>query len=389
MVQIADRDGGPGAAGAGAGAGVAGAGGTSAVDGGGAHVAAGVEPGVTAGTARSTWPEPLDVPPPTPWVRVAGLAAALALLVVTMLTAFVWPAVSGTPHDIPFGVAAPPEAATGIEAALDQAQPGAFTVTRYADADSARTAVAHRDVYGALVLGPDGATMLTAPAGSPAVATALGQVADALGARLAQEQGVEVPRLVQVEPVVALPADDPRGAGLAAAALPLVLASVASGVVGAVAVRGIGRRVALVCAVAVVGGLAAVGVAGPWLGVLTGGYWAQAGVVALGVGAVGLAVVGAHALLGRPGLAVVVATMVLLGNPLSAAASAPELLPDGWGSLGQALPPGAVVSALRSVAYFDGSGAAAPLLVLTAWVCAGLVLVGAALGWRRLTSPDR
>lgn len=344
----------------------------------------------TAGHAAPAvaWPARQPPSPPTPWGHVGRLALGLVGLLVVMLTAFVWPAVNGSPRDVPLGLAAPADAAAGIQGALAQAQPGAFAVTRYADAEAARDAVAHRAVYGAIVVGPDGATMLTAPAGSPAVATALAQVADALGTQLAQARGVEVPRLVQVEPVVALPADDPRGAGLAAAALPLVLASVATGVVATIAVRGLARRVALTTAVAAVGGLAAAGVAGPWLGVLTGGYWAQAGVVGLGIAGVALAVVGVQALLGRAGLAVAAGTMVLLGNPLSAAASAPELLPSGWGELGQALPPGALVKALRSVAYFDGAAAGAPVGVLVAWVLGGLVLVGAVLAWRRLTAPD-
>ncbi len=332
-------------------------------------------------------PIPAASSAPTPWRHVAGATAALVLLLATMLTAFVWPAVNGGPRDVPLGVAAPADAAAGIEAALAAAEPGAFEVTRYADGDAAREAVAHREVDGAVVIGPDGATMLTAPAGSAAVATALGQVADALGARQAEAQGLDVPRLVQVEPVVPLPADDPRGAGLTSAALPLVLASVAAGVVAALAVRGMGRRLVLVGSVAAVGGLVAAGLAGPWLGVLTGGLWGQAGVLALGVAAIALAVVGGHALLGRPGLALAVAVMMLLGNPLSAAASAPELLPAGWAELGQALPPGAVVNALRSVAYFDGWGASAPVLVLAGWVAAGLLLVGLAQGWRRLTAP--
>ena len=50
------------------------------------------------------------------------------------------------------------------------------------------------------------------------------------------------------------------------------------------------------------------------------------------------------------------------------------MLPAGWGARGQLLPPGAVNSALRSVAFFDGAGAARPLLVLAIWALVGLVL---------------
>lgn len=320
----------------------------------------------------------------TAWSRVAALAGALVVLVTVMVTAFVWPAVAGGPREIPLGLVASPAQAAGVGAALDRAEPGAFAVSPYADEAAARDAIGSRDVYGALVLGPDGARMLTAPAAGPAVASALAEVARALGATFAEQQGAPVLELVAVDTVVALPAGDPRGAGFASAALPLVLTSVATGVVAAVAVGGLGRRVALVGAVAVGAGVAVHLVAGAWLGVLTGNAWAQCGVVALAVAAIGFAAVGAHGVAGRVGLGLVAATMVLLGNPLSAAASAPELLPAGWDALGQALPPGALVQALRSVAYFDGAAVGAPLTVLTAWVVGGIALVlGCVLVGRR------
>jgi hypothetical protein len=66
--------------------------------------------------------------------------------------------------------------------------------------------------------------------------------------------------------------------------------------------------------------------------------------------------------------------MMLLGNPLSGLTSAPEMLPSGWGSLGQLLPPGAAGTALRSVSFFDGAGAGRPFLVLSAWIAFGLLL---------------
>ena len=62
------------------------------------------------------------------------------------------------------------------------------------------------------------------------------------------------------------------------------------------------------------------------------------------------------------------------GNPLSGMTSAPEMLPSGWGALGQLLPPGAAGTALRSVSFFDGAGAGRPLVVLTCWLVAGLAL---------------
>ncbi|NUR98027.1 MAG: hypothetical protein HOV67_22580, partial [Kribbellaceae bacterium] len=56
--------------------------------------------------------------------------------------------------------------------------------------------------------------------------------------------------------------------------------------------------------------------------------------------------------------------------------SAPEMLPNGWGTLGQFLPPGAAGTALRSVSFFDGNGAGRPLVVLGCWLLAGVLLCG-------------
>ena len=39
------------------------------------------------------------------------------------------------------------------------------------------------------------------------------------------------------------------------------------------------------------------------------------------------------------------------------------------------LPPGAGITAVRSVAFFDGAAIAQPVLVLAIWLVAGLILV--------------
>ena len=173
--------------------------------------------------------------------------------------------------------------------------------------------------------------------------------------------------------------DDPRGAGLAAGALPLAIVGVAAGAVLSLRLRGPGRRAAGALAFAVVGGPTAVGVLHGWLGALTGNWVAESAVVGLGLAASTLGVAGLAAVAGRAGLAVGGLAIVALGNPLSGASSAPALLPDGWSDLGQALPPGAVVSALRAVSAFDGQGVGGPLTVLVGWAGAGLVLLLLAL----------
>jgi hypothetical protein len=189
-----------------------------------------------------------------------------------------------------------------------------------------------------------------------------------------------------VEDVVPTTPDDPTGAGLAAGVLPLVMTSAAGGLIAAVALRSARLRLAVVTGITVIGGLVSAAVLQYVLGVLDASYVEVAGVTALLIGAVAASVAGLGAVLGRPGAVLGLLVMIFVGNPLSAAASAPEMLPQPWGEVGQFLPPGAGVSALRSVAFFDGAAAGMPILVLSVWLVAGLVLVTLG-GMRRRAEP--
>lgn len=321
---------------------------------------------------------------PTPLLRAGLLGVGLAALLTLLVTAFCWPAVRTAPRDVPLAVAGSPAAVAQVQAALAQARPDAFHVEPVADEAAARAAIADRSVDGALVLSEHGATMLTVPAAGAATATALGQVAQALDAQLLAAQGITVPVAVTTQVAVAGGPGDGAGAGFPALVLPTVIGSLMTGAAAGFVVRGAGRRLVTLGTASVLGALGVVAVAGSWLGVVTFG-WAQVGVVTLAVLAIAGTVCGAVAVAGPIGAAVAAPVLLLLGNPLSGASTGPHLLPDGWAQLGAALPPAALVQALRSAAFFDGAGAGVPVLVLTAWATVGvlLVLAGALLVRRR------
>jgi ABC-type multidrug transport system permease subunit len=96
--------------------------------------------------------------------------------------------------------------------------------------------------------------------------------------------------------------------------------------------------------------------------------------MSLALAAISMTLLGLQAVASWPGLGSGILTMLLLGMPLSGAQSAPELLPQFWARLGQALPSGAAGQLLRSDAYFDGRGATSALVVLSCWAVAGLIL---------------
>ncbi|WP_432980747.1 hypothetical protein [Dactylosporangium sp. CA-233914] len=315
----------------------------------------------------------------SPWGKVAGIVLLLTALLSLIMVAFAWPATRSSLHDIPLAVAGPPQAAAQVVSQLESKRAGAFDVTVVGDTAAAERMIKDRKVYGAIDLTTGKPQVIIASAASPAIAQALQQLAQGLGPADAGPA---------VRDLVPLPQDDPRGAGLAAGALPLVLGGIAAAGLLTNLIIGTGRRVVGAIAFAVTGGLALVAILQYWLGSLEGDYWTNSGVVALSIAATALTILGLEALFGVAGLGLGAAAMMLLGNPLSGLASAPEMLPSGWGALGQYLPPGAAGSLLRSSAFFDGAGSAPHLLVLGGWAVLGLILAGIA-GLRKSRGAGR
>jgi hypothetical protein len=218
-----------------------------------------------------------------------------------------------------------------------------------------------------MVVAPDGQKLLTAPAASPTVANLLQQ-------NLAGP-GTKVSEVVPADP------DDPRGTGFASLGLPLVLAGVIAGVIVSVLGRPVFNAVAALAATAAVSGLVTILMVQGWLGIIEGPWLLNAAVLSLGVLAIGSVVTGLAALIGPAGIGVAAVLMVFVGNPWSGISSAPELLPQAAGFIGQLLPPGATGQLLRSIAFFDGAGAGRHLVVLLVWIALGLgaILAGARL----------
>jgi hypothetical protein len=319
-------------------------------------------------------------------MALAGTIAAAALV-----TLFVWAATQQQLRDVPIGLVAPDGVAEQITDALEAAAPGAFAIQEVGDGEEAREMIWSRDLYGALVFGEDRVYVRIASGASPAVAQVLTQLParlQAAAAETAAAGGLPVApgAVVVVEEVAGLGAGDLTGAGFGSLVIPLAVSGLLLGALVAITVAGRAARVAA-CAIGAVGiGLVGAALAEPWLEVLPGWYPANAGVIAAGAAAVSLAVVGAHSLLGRLGVPLVVVVVFVIGNPFSGAAAGPIMLPPVWAEIGQALPPGALAAALRSTAYFDGTGVGWPLAILGAWAVAGALLVW--VGKRgRVSSP--
>nr|WSX77943.1 ABC transporter permease [Streptomyces sp. NBC_00899] len=306
-----------------------------------------------------------------PWRQAVVTVVGLPLVVTLAVLAYAWPAARIAPRHVPVGVVGTAAAARGAAEGLQRGAPGGFDVHRYPDQAAARSAIEHRDVYGAFVVGPGGVTVLQASAAGPSVA----QLLDASGSRLAASAAA--PAAVRTVDVVPVSAHDPRGLVFSSALLPLTICGVLVALVvtmsGAV-MPGRRRLVALVTASAA-GGLAALLVAQGFLGALPHEHAATWAGLALTVLAVAAPTAGLVTLVGRAGLGMGAVLMVFVGNPFSGSTSAPELLPTAVGDIGRWLPPGAGANLLRGTAYFGGSGSAGPLAVLAVWIVLGLAAV--------------
>jgi hypothetical protein len=301
-------------------------------------------------------------------LRASGVVGVLAVVIAIVAIAFALPAARSKPHDVPIGAAGPQAASGQVADILEKNAPGAFEITYYPGESALRDAIRNRDVYGGVSFGPDGRTLLIATGASPTVAQLLSQV----GTGIAQHAGVAL----RTEDMAPPTAEDPRGAGLAASALPITLAGLLPAVALVLVLR---REVWTRFAAAVVfAGLAGATIAALLrflLGSIDANFWGVAGGLALGALASGLSMLGLGSLFGRAGLAVGALLALLLGNPLSGLTSAPELLPSGWGALGQWLPQGANATLLRSTAFFGGSGATMAIVVLAGWATVGAALI--------------
>ncbi len=290
-------------------------------------------------------------PTPPPLARAALIAAGVVALQALLMLWFAWPAEKTAPRDVPVVIAGPAPAVTALSGKLSAE--GAFQVTSVPDAASADAALRARSAYAAFVVGPSGLSLHVASAASPTVAVAARPGRPAVGLRhpgpgrrrRRVPSGRSPRRRVRLRfPPVA--ADQCRGWGRAA-------------VRGAVACRALGRGDRLRRAGRPDGGRRDAR-SRPAHRLLLG----AAGAITLLALAVTGSVSGLGALLGNAGIGLGVLLVFLLGNPISGLASAPELLPQPWGAIGQYLPPGAGATLLRSAAFFGGAGSAAALWVL-------------------------
>ncbi|MEW2166504.1 hypothetical protein AB0912_26430 [Streptomyces sp. NPDC007084] len=320
------------------------------------------------------------VTPPGTGRKLTLVVLGLAALIAAMLCAFALPSLHSGPHHVPIGVTGPRQAAEAIRENVDGP---AWDIRLYPTPEAVEKAVLHKDVAGGLAVTGHGVDVYTATAGGPSATSAL----TALGDGVAQQNKTRA----TVHDLVPFTDDDPRGAGLTAALMPMIFGGIFPALIlGSVfpGHRGLRTRLTGALLFSVVAGAAVAAVLQFGTHSIDGDYGITALGVILGMAAMSTTLLGLQALLGMGGFALGGALMMLLGNPLSGLATGPHWLPDGWATVGRLLPPGASGSLLRTNAFFDGTGAATPALVLAAWAAVGVAFVLLADRRGRRATPD-
>lgn len=319
---------------------------------------------MSTATAPAQHAAPAHEPPAA--VRVTGIIVVVTIAIVIFAIAFALPATRAKPVDVPIGVAGPQAATSQVAERLEQQAPGAFAVTYYPGEQALRGAILDRNVYGGIAFGPEGPALLTATGASPAVAQLLTQI----GSGISAQSGIPL----RTEDLVPPTSGDPRGTGLAASALPITLAGLLPAIALVLALkREVWTRLSAMIAFSAVAGLTIAVLLRYVFGSIDQNFWGVSAGLMLGIAAAGLAILGLGSLFGRVGLGLGALLAVLVGNPLSGLAAAPEMLPGG--TLGQLLPQGANATLLRSTAYFGGAGAMTAIIVLCCWAALGAVMV--------------
>jgi Protein of unknown function (DUF3533) len=284
------------------------------------------------------------------------------------------------PHRVPIGLVGTPVVDRAVGNSLARRAPGAYQIHEYTSLPAARAAILHRQVYGAYRPRPT-AVLLVATAASPPIATLLQQTFTAVAN--AQK------RPLAIRDLAPLPSSDSRGGSAFSAVVSLIIA----GILGSTVIyvfagrRPPAFRLAASLLLAIGAGLITALVTNVIVKAFHGQFFGVWGVATLYVLALGLPIVAFQTLVGIGGTAIGAVMFLVIGNPASGGASSPELLPGFWRDLSQFLPPGAAVTALRDVVYFNGHGMTHAAIVLGVYAGLGAIVAFAAGTARARAKP--
>jgi hypothetical protein len=125
---------------------------------------------------------------------------------------------------------------------------------------------------------------------------------------------------------------------------------------------------------ALAAGLGGALIAGPVLGAVTGGFWWITGIGVLVTLSAATVTIALQALIGVVGIGLAAIIFVILANPSAGTAYQGPMLPPFWSAVSSYLPNGAGIEAIRRIMYFESHGIWQAIVVLAAWIAAGVIV---------------
>ena len=292
---------------------------------------------------------------------------ALTVFVIAMIASYAGAFAKPTLHHLTVAVAAPEKVVDAVRGR------DALAINEVGDDAAAQQQVRERTADSAFVVGPGGEmTIYVAGGGGRSVATA----AETVGREVAAGGGFAA----SVRDIAPTSAADPSGtvefyaiifisigASLGATAFGYIMGKVRK------PTRFLLRTLTLMGYSALLAGVVTVYVDAV-LGALPGHTWAVFGALWLYAMAVAGAVTGVAAAFGAPASMLLTLFLVVVGNAAAAGPVGRPLLSGFYSTFSMIVPQGSGVALLRSISYFDGNGAQAPLVTLGIWAAAGCLL---------------
>jgi hypothetical protein len=280
------------------------------------------------------------------------------------------------PHHIPIGVVG--AGATAVIAAIGPRLGNAVDLSPVGSVDQAREMIFQQTIKAAYVPAPPGGTAQMLVAGAD------GRVMTQLVPTLLAPVAGGTPRTVDVAP---LASGDGNGIGLMFFMLIVcIVGFLTANILGnAASFLPVRARVAISAGVAVLTPIVLWLFMGLWLQILVGSFGEILAVIALGAVAsfvTGLVTTAAVVVLGKWALFPCMLIFVFVNIPSSNSAYPAEIVPPFFGGLSQVHLGAALVGAVRSILYFDGTGLTRHLVTLGVWLLAGIAALVAAIAWR-------
>ncbi|MFT3716933.1 MAG: hypothetical protein QM774_13615 [Gordonia sp. (in: high G+C Gram-positive bacteria)] len=282
------------------------------------------------------------------------------------------------PHAVRVDVIGSGQTAQAVAGAVAEQAGDHFQVGITPSVESAKSAIEHRDLAGAVAMTPTEQTLYVSTAAGDATATILqrsfGQVASAKN---------QVLHVVDVVPSDA--EHDPAGGGIFFLMVALTVGAYGAGLAIAVAAggRSIWVRLAFIGVFSVVVPAVVTGIAAFVYHALLSAGWAIFGLGIPYTLAVILTVAGLHIIIGRFTTLVTVTLFVALNFTSSGGVYAPELQPRFFAALHDFWLGAGYNEAARNLMYFPNVGIAADLWKVFGWVIGAGVLVAAAAVYER------